>query len=322
MNSFKLSVIVNLFYTRKIKKEKDFLFMNFYELEAFVTLSKVLHFGKASDQLNMSPSALSRIINRLEEETNSELLDRNNRQVLLTEQGMIFKKYAQELLNKQAELKEAITDDRNEVKGILHLYASVTACYTVLPDFIKRLTERYPEIQLSVETGDPAAAISAVRENRAMLAVGAIPENGLNQMETVSIIKTPLVYAAAKNGPYTNVEGSPQDIISTVPLILPKTGLARQRFEKWIKSRNVKPIIAAETEGNEAILALAELGLGIGLVPQIVLENGPYKGEFEIHVAGNTLGYYDVGFIRKADFSGTKASRRIYDAVITILNTY
>ena len=296
--------------------------MDFYELNAFVELSKILHFGKAAEHLNMSPSALSRIINRLEEETHSTLLDRNNRQVQLTSEGKTFKKFAQEVLEKENELKEVIGGQNQVIKGTLHLYASVTACYTILPDFIKRLTERYPYIQLSVETGDPAGAVAAVKENRAMLAVAAIPENGLAQMETVSVIKTPLVYAAAKNGPYTNLQGSPQDILSTVPLVLPKTGLARRRFEKWTKSRNVKANIAAETEGNEAILALADLGLGIGLVPQIVLENGPYKGEFIIHTAGNTLGYYDVGFIRKADFSGTKTSKRIFDAVINILNTY
>lgn len=296
--------------------------MDFYELNAFVELSKILHFGKAAEHLNMSPSALSRIINRLEEETHSTLLDRNNRQVQLTSEGKTFKKFAQEVLEKENELKEVIGGQNQVIKGTLHVYASVTACYTILPDFIKRLTERYPYIQLSVETGDPAGAVAAVKENRAMLAVAAIPENGLAQMETVSVIKTPLVYAAAKNGPYTNLQGSPQDILSTVPLVLPKTGLARRRFEKWTKSRNVKANIAAETEGNEAILALADLGLGIGLVPQIVLENGPYKGEFIIHTAGNTLGYYDVGFIRKADFSGTKTSKRIFDAVINILNTY
>ena len=296
--------------------------MDFYELNAFVELSKILHFGKAAEHLNMSPSALSRIINRLEEETHSTLLDRNNRQVQLTSEGKTFKKFAQEVLEKENELKEEIGGQNQVIKGTLHLYASVTACYTILPDFIKRLTERYPYIQLSVETGDPAGAVAAVKENRAMLAVAAIPENGLAQMETVSVIKTPLVYAAAKNGPYTNLQGSPQDILSTVPLVLPKTGLARRRFEKWTKSRNVKANIAAETEGNVAILALADLGFGIGLVPQIVLENGPYKGEFIIHTAGNTLGYYDVGFIRKADFSGTKTSKRIFDAVINILNTY
>ena len=296
--------------------------MNFYELEAFLALAKTLHFGKTASKLNMSPSALTRLISRLEEELGVSLFDRNNRQIYLTDQGKIFEKFAQESLSKRADLKVSLSGNGERIEGVLPLYASVTACYTILPDFIKRLTEKYPGIQLSVETGDPAAAISAVKENRALLAIGAIPETGLASMETVSVVKTPLVYAASKNGPYTKLEGSPQDILSSVPLVLPKAGLARSRFDKWIKSRNVKPIIAAETEGNEAILAIAQLGLGIGLVPQIVLENGPYKGEFIIHTAGNILGYYDVGFIRKATISGTASSRRIQEAVENILNQY
>lgn len=295
--------------------------MNFYELEAFVTLADVLHFGKTASKLNMSPSALSRIITRLEEETGTTLIDRNNRLVILTENGKIFQKYVLEMISKQKELKEKFAGHDEGVKGVLPVYASVTACYTILPEFIKKFTEKYPGIHFSVETGDPAGAIAAVKENRALLAVAAIPESGLSTMQTVSVIKTPLVYAAAKDGPYTKLQGSPQDILSSVPLILPKTGLARTRFDKWIKSRNVKPIFAAETEGNEAILAIAQLGLGIGLVPQIVLENGPYKGEFVIHTAGNTLGFYDVGFIRKEEVSGTSSVKKIHEAVGNILRS-
>ena len=296
--------------------------MNFYELQAFVSLAQLNHFGRAASKLNMSPSALSRIISRLEEENQAVLFDRSNREVHLTEDGKRFLKFARDCLNREQEIKESFRGHSEKINGILHVYASVTACYTILPDFIKKVADKYPEIQFSIETGDPAGAIQAVKEGRAALAVDAIPEDGVTAMQTVTVLKTPLVYAAAKNGPYTKVEGAPQDILSSVPLILPRTGLARTRFDRWIKSRNVKPVIVAETEGNEAILALVQLGLGIGLVPQIVLENGPYKGEFVIHTAGNTLGFYDVGFIRKAEVSGTAKNRQIQEIVTKILNTY
>ena len=296
--------------------------MNIYELEAFVELAKELHFGKTASKLNMSPSALSRIIARLEEEYSTILIDRNNRQVLLTENGRLFEKFAKEVIEKNNEIKDSFGGGTTEIEGTLPIYASVTACYTILPDFIKIFTEKYPKIHLSVETGDPAGAIAAVRDNNAMVAVAAIPETGVASMETRSVIKTPLVFAAVKDGPYTKLEGSPQDMLSTVPLILPKTGLARSRFDHWIKSRNVKPVIAAETEGNEAILAITRLGLGIGLVPEIVLENGVYKDEFIVHPAGNIMGYYNVGFIWKENFSGTLLTKRIQEAVKKVLNSF
>lgn len=296
--------------------------MNFYELQAFITLADSLHFGKAAAKLNMSPSALSRIVSRLEDEMQALMIDRSNRQVVITEQGKLFYKFAKDTLQKQKNLAEEISGTNESVTGTLQIYASVTACYTILPDFLKKLSEKYPDIHFSIETGDPAAAIELVKEGKVALAVGAIPESGISMLETVSVTKTPLVYAASKNGPYTQVSGSPQDIVSSVPLILPKTGIARTRFDKWIKSRNVKPTIAAVTEGNEAIMSLVQLGLGIGLVPQIVLENGPFKGEFISHIAGNTLGYYNVGFIKKTEISGTKKERQILEAVDNILRTY
>lgn len=296
--------------------------MNLYELKAFVTLSETLHFGKTASQENISPSALSRVISRLEEENGTILLERSNRFVELTENGKLFVEYAKEILEKTEIIQRKFQGKQNKITGTLHIFASVTACYTILPEFIKHFSSEYPGIQLSIETGDPALAIQAVREGRVLLAIGAIPEDGLSYLKTISVKKSPLIYAASTSGPYTKLEGSPQDIISSTPLILPKTGLARQRFDEWTKSRNVKPIIAAETEGNEAILAIVQLGLGIGLIPQIILETTPYKNSFIVHAAGNSLGFYKIGFIRRAEIYGTQSSKEIQKAINDILNKY
>lgn len=296
--------------------------MDLFELKAFVSLSEQLHFAKTAEEINISASALSRIISRLEEETGTELIERSNRKVELTPNGRLFADFARTTLEKEADLEATFRGEKKLISGTLHVYASVTACYVILPHFIKKLSEKYPGIQLAVETGDPAGAISAVREGRAALAVAAIPEDGLSYMETISLKKTPLIFASSNNSNLKVQENSsPQDFISSVPLILPKTGLARRRFDQWTRSRNVKPIIAAETEGNEAILALAQLGIGMGLVPQIVIESGRFSNSFSVHSAGNIMGFYDIGFIRRSEIYGTQNSRRIQMAVSDILHS-
>lgn len=295
--------------------------MNFYELKAFVVLSKQLHFAKTAEEINISPSALSRIISRLEEETGTDLIDRSNRKVELTPNGKLFADFARNTLEKESDLIAGFKGEKNKITGTLHVYASVTACYVILPLFIKKFAENYPGIQVVLETGDPAGAIAAIREGRANLAVAAIPEDGLSYMETISVRHTPLIFAASKKSSFKFENSSPQDFISSVPLILPKTGLARRRFDEWVRSRNVNPVIAAETEGNEAILALAQLGIGMGLVPQIVLESGRYADNFVTYSAGNILGYYDIGFIRRSELYGTQSSRRIQQAVSDILHS-
>ncbi|MBE6355305.1 HTH-type transcriptional activator IlvY [Treponema sp.] len=295
--------------------------MDFFELQAFLKLSQKLHFAKAASEVNLSSSALSRLITRLEEETGSVLFDRNNREVSLTQDGIRFAEFASKCLEEKQELLFDFEHRSDEVRGMLHVFASVTACYSIMPPFIRELSEKYPHIQLSIETGDPALAIPAVKEGRAELAVAAIPYENKLEFDTVHVSRSPLVFAASCDGPFTKISGSPQDIVSSVPLILPKAGLARRRFDSWIKSRNVKPVVSAEAEGNEAVMALAALGVGIGLVPKIVLDYGPYKEGFVYHSAGNALGYYDIGFVQKAQVTGSESVRRVRAAVTEILHS-
>lgn len=295
--------------------------MDFFELNAFLTLSKTLHFAKTAEKVNLSPSALSRLISRLEDETGQILLERNNREVHLTSKGLDFADFAKKCLEEKEEVFLKFKSKPNVISGTLRVYASVTACYSIMPPFLSRLSEQYPEIQLNVQTGDPAGAILAVKEGRADVAVAAIPDSPLSEMDCIPVRRTPLVFAASTGGPFEKVSGSPQDIVSSVPLILPKTGLARERFDIWTESRNVKPVIAAETEGNEAIMAMVQLGLGIGLVPHIVLTNGPYGTGFTCHSAGNSLGYYEVGFIQKRRYSGSESYKKMRQAVDKILHS-
>ena len=294
--------------------------MDFFELEAAEELAKTLHFARAASKINLSPSALSRLISRLESECGMALFERNNRDVSLTAAGREFVRFAENCISLREELFQSFSGF-DAISGTLNVYASVTACYSILPAFVKRLSEEYSGIHLRVQTGDPALAAESVRNGAADIAVAAIPDEGLSGLKSTSVFKSPLVFAAAMGGPYETVQGSPQDIVSSVPLILPKTGLARSRFDSWVQSRNVRPVIAAETEGNEAIMAMARLGIGIGLVPEIVLQNGPYKSGFACHSAGNALGFYNIGFIQKSQISGGENARKIRQAVDEILSS-
>lgn len=306
--------------------------MDFYELKAFLTLSRQLHFAKASAILNMSPSALSRLISRLEEETGVKLLDRDTRQVSLTKEGEEFALFAGKCLEEKKALEDSLVKTEGFLQGTLNVYASVTACYTILPDFIASLSKKHPYIKISVETGDPAGATEALKEGRAQLAVTAIPSkspqsidsgiSGLDrlvELESVSVKKSPLVLVSSPNKFQGKKYTTPEETISSLPLILPKAGLARKRFDYWCKSRNISPNILAETAGNEAIIALARLGLGLGLVPKIVLENGPFSEGVVQYSTFSQLEEYNIGFIFNPKPSGTEGAKKLQKAIIQIL---
>ena len=314
--------------------------MDFHELEAFLALADTLHFARAASQVYLSPSALSRLLARLEEELGVTLFERDTRQVSLTTEGETFLFFARESIHRRDDLKLRLAERDDRLRGILRVYASVTACYSILPPFVESLAREHPALKLSIETGDPSDAADAVRDGRAELALDALPSNGFRDLECYSVRKTPLVFVSSLSGAYGNIELSLDNpsmkntgllsasldkklshVLSTVPLILPKTGLARERFDRWIRTHGIKPEIAAETAGNEAVLALARLGLGLGLVPSLVLENGPFAEGLVLYNAGPEFGDYDIGFVQKPASTGTDAAKRFRTEIARIVRT-
>jgi LysR family positive regulator for ilvC len=266
--------------------------MDFVELEAFVALAQHLHFAKAAEALNASPSTLSRIVGRLEEDVGARLFERDTRRVALTAAGRTFLAFAEESLRGRTQLRQSLDSLDGRLRGTLRVYASVTACYTILPPLVEALAREHPELKLSVETGDPADAEGVLREGRVDLALAALPEGGFPGMDCFSVRKTPLVFVAAQG-----LVGGQGPDWATVPLILPRRGLARDRFDRWARQQDLHVHLAAETAGNEAILALARLGQGLGLVPRIVLDNSPFSEGLQVWVPDPDLGNYDIGFV-------------------------
>jgi LysR family positive regulator for ilvC len=79
------------------------------------------------------------------------------------------------------------------------------------------------------------------------------------------------------------------------PMILAEGGIARNRVDSWFRKMEVNPRIYAQVAGNEAIVSMVSLGLGIGVVPQIVLEHGPLADRVQILDVQPALEPYDVG---------------------------
>jgi len=281
--------------------------MDFEQLRAFSTLARCLHFGRAAGMLHRSPSAVSRMVAGLEKEAGVRLFERDTRGVALTEAGREFLAFAEESLGRRDALGLALASSRGSFTGTLRVYASVTACYSILPPFADALRRGHPGLILSVLTGDPDDARFALKEGRADLALGALPRGGYAGTEAFLVERTPLVFVASRGGAYGSLGGAktrkdaqapaePERLLAN-PLILPARGLARERFDQWTRRIRQKPTLAAETSGNEAILALAHLGLGLGLVPRLVLENSPFADGLTTYGSGTRLGDYEIGFL-------------------------
>ncbi len=264
--------------------------MNIYEIELFLTLCKTLHFQKASALCNISPSAFSRAISRIEEETGQKLFERSNRAVLLTPSGITFQEYADKMLKLWKEGKAALLHGEDTLSGDLSIYCSVTAAYGILPDILDGFRHNFPGVHIRLRTGDAESALEHLKHGDTDIAIAAIPSSMPSFIQYTQVTTTPLVWIQSTK----NYSGNTIDWEKT-PLILPKQGLARKRFDQWSRSMKIKPEIYAEIAGNEAIIAMVHLGCGIGLVPKMVLENSPVSENISIIDFTPPLKPYSIG---------------------------
>lgn len=272
--------------------------MNTRNLNNFLALAKSLHFGKASEVCNISVSALSRNIRQLEEELGVRLFNRDNRKVTLTNEGKTFLKYANEASNQWQLIRKELADNSGQLQGKISLYCSVTASYSILFDLLNRFRPDYPGIEIKLHTGVPELAISRIAAGYEDICIAAHPNSLPREVTFKPLSMTPLVFIAPVNPLDPDVPISEPDSAETwanVPMVLSETGIARNRLDEWFKAMGINPRTYAQVEGYEAIVSMVSLGLGVGVVPKIVLDNSPLAKRIQILNVQPALEPFNIG---------------------------
>lgn len=294
--------------------------MDNYSLKIFLHLSESLHFGKTSSSCHITPSGLSRLIKRLEEEVGEPLFFRDNRSVSLTPAGRHFQRYALETLNRWEDLRRTLSSESESIRGEVSLYGSVTACYSVLPEVLEQFGRHYPDVRINLKTGAADLAIKEVINGTTQLGVAANPENLPANILFKEILTTPLVFIIPGfDTHFSHIFSRSAPDFSSAPLILSKEGLARKRVDQWFRDKGFGQNINAQVSGNEAILAMVGLGLGFGVVPKLVVEKSPFQTKVQILEVDPPLKDYSVGICCLQKALNDKPVRAFWET-IDILN--
>lgn len=253
--------------------------MDIEKLLLFKHLSNSLHFGRTSQACNITPSALTRTIQRIEEEVGQKLFIRDNRSVSLTPAGRRFRIFAEESINNWHALKNDLVSEEEFLSGDISLFCSVTAVYGILPQLLKTFRDQYPGVHIHLQTGDAANALPKLQSGEADVTIAALPDRLPHQLQFIKVIDTPLIFIAPAHFKESVVYNENEIDWQKTPMIMAERGLGRQRQDNWFRKRTIRPNIYAQVAGNEAIIAMVSLGCGIGVVPQLVLEKSPLQDQ-------------------------------------------
>ncbi len=273
------------------------------ELQLFLHLCRSLHFGNTSREHHLSPSSLTRVVQKLEHEVGASLFERDSRTVRLTASGERFREYAAETLARWDQLQKDLHQQQEVLSGRLSIFCSVTASYSFLHELLDQYRERFPAVEIQLHTGDTSLSIQRILDEQEDIGIAARPNRVPDKLTFRAIRDSPLIFIAptaasplrelldqsAKEG-----RDLPWEL---VPMILSEVGIARERVDRWFQEQGIKPNIYAQVAGNEAIVSMVSLGFGVGVVPQLVVENSPIRSKIEVLNVQTQLEPFTIGLV-------------------------
>jgi LysR family positive regulator for ilvC len=290
--------------------------MNEYEpLQQFIELTRALHFGRAARTCHVSPSTLSRAVQRLEEQLGEPLFEREHHKVTLTPAGEQFRRHALAVLDEWHRYLHERAAHHGDLSGTVHVYCTVTAAQSFVPDLLGHLRRAHPGIRIALQTGYASDAIEQLRGGDIDATIAALPERLPIGIASRELTTTPVVFVAP------TIDGPVRDLITrrridwrTIPLVLPAHGLARDYVDDWLERREILPNVYAEIEGHEAILALVALGCGVGVVPQLVLEKSALRDRITEVAVKPTLRPFHIALCVRERALSNPIIRALWDA--------
>lgn len=253
--------------------------MNLKSLELFLQLATSQNYSQTAKQMHVSPSALTRQIQKLEQEVGERLFVRDNRGVELTDAGRKLMPVAQNICQQWTLYCRAAQGKDTELYGSLRLFCSVTASFSHLPALLSNFRNTYPNIDLKLTTGDPAIALDKLFSNEADIVISALPTPVPARLayEVIGEISLSIIEPIEANSFCYEIKQAKPDW-QKIPFIIPATGIAREKCDRWFKDMKIKqPSIYAQASGHEGVVSMVALGLGIGIAPDVVIDNSPVK---------------------------------------------
>ncbi|WP_372871119.1 HTH-type transcriptional activator IlvY [Shewanella sp.] len=270
--------------------------MDIREIKLFLSLCDTLQFARTAEQMHVSPSTLSRAMQRLEEDAGTRLFERDNRSVSLTSAGVEFRQFAQNMVNGWEQLKSRISPNQHQLIGRLNLYCSVTAAYSHLPGLLDKFRREHPLVEIVLGTGDAANAVSEVQQNRADIAIAALPEAFPDNLHFAPIETIPLTIIApqmpCRARELLGEETIPWD---KLPFIIQDHGPGRRRADAWFKAMGIQPNIYAKVSGHEAIVSMVALGCGVSITPEVVIQHSPVRDRIALMPSPVAIAPFELG---------------------------
>ncbi|GAA5153408.1 LysR substrate-binding domain-containing protein [Microbacterium pseudoresistens] len=259
--------------------------MNLDQLRGFVAIARTGHFTRAAEQLHLAQPSLSRQISTLEQELGAEVFHRARGNIALTAAGEALLPRARRMLAEADAVREDMSELRGLRSGRVRLGAPPTLCLSIVAEAVTDFHAAHPGVELQLVEGGSRLLLD-------QLAVGAIdfalitasdeaPAPGVSLTRTPLLAEELVVVASAHGHLLPHREGAPPaeidlETLSTLPLVaFAESYSLRATADAAFRAAGLTPSPIIEGAEMDTVLRFVERGLGVALVPAMVLHDRP-----------------------------------------------
>ena len=285
--------------------------MEVHQLRYFVAVAELRHFTKAARGLRIAQPSVSRAIRVLEEELGTPLFHRMKGNVALTSAGEVLLPWARRVL---ADIDGAALEVRELAelrRGRLAVGATPSLTTTLLPPALARFHAAFPAVDLVLHEAGSRDLVRELEQGALDVALVILPMRH-EMLETTPLLREELVVAVAPDHALASRKTVAIADLKGVPLVMFRDGYdLRATTLAAFRRAGFEPTLALEGGEMDGVLRLAAAGLGVAVVPSLVIDPaGPLRAVRLSEPLTRT-----IGFANRRDRRLTRAGREFVDMV-------
>ncbi len=249
--------------------------MNTKQLQYVLTLAREGSFSRAADDLGISQPSLSQYVKKLERELGTELFDRTNGDVRITDAGQVYIETARQILELEHRMETSFSDLAGNRAGSLILGAAPYRAAGMLPEIAAAFQKLHPGMHLIVREGTTAELLEGMEHGEFDLALTLLPlDERLFQWEKVTeeelILAAPAAMAPlpAAEVPGRRFPALDAAVLEDKPFVmLTDTQYMQQQLTDLLGRTGIRVRKAAVVKSLEAQIEMVKAGVGMALMP-------------------------------------------------------
>lgn len=252
--------------------------MQLHQLRYFVAVAETRHFTHAADNVGITQPSLSKQIHALEADLGAPLFERIRGDIRLTAAGEVLLPLARRILADTETARREVQELIGLRRGRVRLGATPSLITSLAPEALRRFRDAHPAVEVRVTESGSQDLVRDLLSGELDLALIILPGTGVDPALRVEpLLRESLVVASTEPLTIGHIDGAVRLAdLREVPLVMFRAGYdLRDATLAACRAAGFEPTFAVDGGEMDAVLGFVEAGLGVALVPGIVVARRP-----------------------------------------------